>query len=58
MMANSTGITCDHCGSHYPNRDEYEKDCFVSSDGWSWDLFHNCLSNKGIEIHGYKKEEN
>lgn len=46
-------IKCNHCSQEYENWYEYEKDCFVSSDGWTWEHFHNCLKHKGIEIHGY-----
>jgi hypothetical protein len=48
-------ITCRHCGQVYKTEHQYMEDCFVSGDGWSWDYFHNCLKDKGIEIHGYKK---
>lgn len=47
-------ITCEHCGAKYKNTHDYLEDCFTSSDGLSWDYFHKCLSDKGIEIHGYK----
>ncbi|GLO66207.1 hypothetical protein MACH08_19910 [Oceanobacillus kimchii] len=47
-------ITCDHCKKEYDSYTNYERDCFVSSDGWVWDIFHNYLKDKGIEIHGYK----
>jgi hypothetical protein len=48
-------IKCRHCGKEFKTSQEYMDDCFVSSDGWSWDYFHNCLNDKGIEIHGYEK---
>lgn len=50
-------VTCDHCGAKYATTHDYIEDCFVDSDGWSWDYFHKCLSDKGIEIHGYKPNE-
>lgn len=46
-------IECKCCGEKYDNQKEFDKDCFVSSDGWSWDLFHKCQKDKGLEIHGY-----
>lgn len=49
-----TSIKCKNCGQEYENTHDYLEDCFVDSDGWTWDYFHNCLKNKGIEIHGYK----
>ena len=51
-------MRCEHCNKEYETESEFMKDCFVSSDGWSYDYFHNCLENKGIEIHGYKKQLN
>lgn len=53
-MKEKNVIKCEHCNKEYKNRSDYEEDCFVSSDGWSWDLFHNCLKDRGLEIHGYK----
>ncbi|QZA69595.1 hypothetical protein 035JT004_96 [Bacillus phage 035JT004] len=47
---------CDHCGKEYETTQDYMDDCFVSSDGWCWDYYHNCLKDKGVEIHGYKSE--
>lgn len=47
-------VECKYCGAKYDNYFEYEKDTFVSSDGWTWETFHNCQKDKGIEIHGYK----
>lgn len=49
-------IKCDNCSKEYETETEFVKDSFVSSDGWTWDYFHNCLKDKGIEIHGYKKK--
>ncbi|QQO40665.1 zinc ribbon binding domain protein [Bacillus phage 000TH008] len=49
-------IKCDHCGKDYKNTHDYIEDCFISSDGWCWDYYHNCLKAKGIEIHGYKDD--
>lgn len=52
------GITCEHCNKHYEKVSDFEKDCFLSSDGWSWEHFHNCLKDENqMVIHGYKKEE-
>ena len=48
-------ISCEHCGKEYETASEFQEDCFISSDGWSWDYFHMCLLGKGLEIHGYKK---
>jgi len=48
-------MECEHCGQSYETESEFIKDCFMSSDGWSWDYFHKCLKDKGIEIHGYKE---
>jgi hypothetical protein len=47
-------IKCEHCQKEYETYSEFEKDCFVSSDGWTFEYFHNCLKERGIEIHGYK----
>jgi hypothetical protein len=44
-------VKCEYCGKEYKDDQEMLEDCFISSDGWSWDYFHNC---KVIEIHGYK----
>lgn len=48
-------IKCEHCDKEFKTTHEFIEDSFVSSDGWTWDYFHNCLKDKGIEIHGYKK---
>ena len=50
-------INCEHCGKEFNSYSEFMEDSFISSDGWSWDYFHNCLKNKGIEIHGYRKPD-
>jgi hypothetical protein len=47
-------VKCEHCQKEYATYSDFEKDCFVSSDGWTFEYFHNCLKDKGIEIHGYK----
>ena len=52
-MSMKSKIVCEHCGKEYPTEQALLEDCFVSADGWAWDYFHNCLKNKGNEIHGY-----
>ena len=47
-------IKCEHCGQEYETQEGFLNDCFASSDGWTWEHFHNCQRDKGIEIHGYK----
>lgn len=47
------GIKCSYCGEEYKTISDYQEDCFVSSDGWSWDYFHSCLKDMGNKIHGY-----
>ncbi|MFS1518588.1 hypothetical protein V1503_19305 [Bacillus sp. SCS-151] len=49
-------VKCEHCGKEYETDHEMLKDCFVSSDRWTWDIFHNCQQDKGIEIQGYRSQ--
>ncbi|AIW03245.1 hypothetical protein CPT_Mater88 [Bacillus phage Mater] len=51
-------VKCEHCGAEYPNYSAFGQDCFISSDGWSWEYFHNCLKDEDhLIINGYKKKE-
>lgn len=50
-------IKCDHCGKEYKTSQSYIDDCFTSSDGWTWDYFHNCLKDEDhMVLNGYKSK--
>lgn len=48
-------IKCEYCNKEYDKTSDFEKDCFMTSDGLTWDLAHNCQKDKEhLEINGYK----
>lgn len=46
-------MKCEYCGKKYDTESGFLKDCFVSSDGWSWEYFHECRDKSDVSIHGY-----